>query len=131
MSRYRIASIKNSHHTDHNLIDLTTQKIICTTRSAEDAQLVADALNAADKLQPIFRALIASTLGDFRLHLEAENNGPLLSDPDLAFFLADFCAYFHLNTGETSVALGGPLLAYLNRIDTESTVPVEDLAVNR
>ncbi|MGV0974475.1 MAG: hypothetical protein ACOYBO_00945 [Azonexus sp.] len=94
------------------------------------------------KTNPRLRPLAAMEISDFRMFLEHENGVPLNEEPDIAMLLDNLCAFLHFNTGERALALGPDLLVLLNRfedepssaiqiINSDATIPVEDLAVIR
>jgi hypothetical protein len=138
--RFRVASVQNARHTDHNVIDLETQHVLATARDGRDAAFILTKLNEQPTFSVEWRPVFAMYLSDFREHLERENGGPLTSDPKLALFLDDLCHFLEFNPGETALALGAQLLVYLSFIsdaptdsiqiiNSDSTLPVRDLAV--
>ncbi len=103
------------------LITDAHEQIITSAFEASLAGFVADKLNhrCDDKYADPVRVnpLVASMLAAFRVHLEYENGGPLIDEPDVPLLLADLCDWFGFNTGERAMALGPSMLAYLNRLD--------------
>jgi hypothetical protein len=114
--RFRVASIQHSRKTDHNIVDLMTERIIATSRGGIDAAFIVTKLNEQPTFSVEWRPVFAMYLSDFREHLERENGGPLTSDPQLALFLDDLCNFLQFNTGEKALALGPSLLVYLSFI---------------
>lgn len=112
------------------LITDAHDRIITSAFEASLAGFVADKLNhrCDDRYNDPVRInpLVASMLCAFRLHLEHENGGPLVNEPDVPLLLADLCDWFGFNTGERAMALGPEMLAYLNRIDGEMPDVADD-----
>ncbi len=137
-SRYHVSPIHMTDMVLYPVFDQTEQRYMAACEFLSDGELIAAALNTLANLQavgpaatrdmnPRLRPLMATELADWRMKLEHENGGPLIGDPQLAFFLDDLCTFFGFNTGERALALGPSLLVFLNNLEAEEQ-PVPELS---
>ena len=135
--RYHVAPIHYPDVSIYPVFDGLESRFVAACEYPSDAELVNAALNTlttlqslplepARKINPRWRQLMATELCDFRLRLEHDNGGPLVGEPDLAYFLDNLCNFFGFNTGERAMVLGRDLLVLLCRLESE---PASELIV--
>jgi hypothetical protein len=96
--------------------------VICQAPDEAMAHFVADKLNMEPRRNT--RSLAAMEIGDFRMHLERDNGGPLTGDPSVALLLDNLCDFLQFGEGERALALGADLLVYLAQMDNAPAMVV-------